>query len=368
MDAEYRLMTLVLSHSPLRVENFLRFNRRLLEGIYAHLNDTNQDQLKNFLHTLKGNSRTFGLPAIANTCHQLEDLIKAQQLTPDQMAVHVKDIETGLQDLERASETIHAASSQDHSWLRDQVQNSLDVLRRALTAGEAEGPLFIRRAAEGLATLVYRDLQEAIHSLKPSLDILAQELKKPVPHLVYQEEAPVYIEHGLAEVMQSALVHILSNSMIHGIESADDRRLQGKSSQGTIRIETKAQDHTIIIMIADDGRGFSLDTIHKKAVQSGLLQPDDTDPKAIADTIFAPGLSTAREVSLHAGRGVGMTAVRTMIQDLGGRIEVQLPQALHRTFTDFQPLAFVIQLPRSQDQLLTRVESEDPKLPTARAS
>ncbi|MDQ3231342.1 MAG: hypothetical protein M3Q07_05930, partial [Pseudobdellovibrionaceae bacterium] len=106
----------------------------------------------------------------------------------------------------------------------------------------------------------------------------------------------------------------------------------------------------------------------KKAVQSGLLQPYDTDPQTVADTIFAPGLSTAREVSLHAGRGVGMTAVRTMIQDLGGRIEVQLPQALHKTFTDFQPLAFVIQLPRSQDQLLTRVESEDPKLPTTRAS
>ncbi|MEN9810726.1 MAG: histidine kinase [Pseudomonadota bacterium] len=134
------------------------------------------------------------------------------------------------------------------------------------------------------------------------------------------------VDKSIAKALSSSLVHVLRNSVDHGIEAAQMRRDCGKSEQGMIQVEATQIGEKIHITINDDGAGIDADRVRRKAIEKGLVDRDSafrmTDAEVI-DLIFLPGFSTAEKVTNVSGRGVGMDVVRTEISRLGGTVTVE---------------------------------------------
>jgi two-component system chemotaxis sensor kinase CheA len=129
------------------------------------------------------------------------------------------------------------------------------------------------------------------------------------------------LDRNIVEELGDPLVHMIRNSADHGIESQAERLSEGKPAAGTITLRAFHRGGFIVIEIQDDGRGLNPDRIRMKAVERGLVKPDDNiDERAIFDLIFAPGFSTAEKITDLSGRGVGMDVVRRNIERMRGKI------------------------------------------------
>jgi len=144
-------------------------------------------------------------------------------------------------------------------------------------------------------------------------------------------------------------IHLIRNSVVHGIEPPLERRARGKSEQGTLTISfagDSAEDY--LLTIEDDGRGLSYEQIVDKALHLGLLTPQQVaglDHSSIYRLIFKPGFSTVEKVSEHAGRGVGLDAVSNLIRNCGGKIGVSTAAGQYTRFKVLLPKPSVSQQP-----------------------
>jgi two-component system chemotaxis sensor kinase CheA len=151
------------------------------------------------------------------------------------------------------------------------------------------------------------------------------------------------IDKTLIEKIGDPLVHLVRNSIDHGIEMPEQRLAAGKSETGTITLDAYHKGGNIVIEIIDDGKGIDPELIFAKAVEKGLVQEQAKLPTSqILDLIFQPGFSTATEVSDISGRGVGMDVVRRNILSLGGVVELQSELGVGSTFTIRLPLTLAI--------------------------
>ncbi len=150
---------------------------------------------------------------------------------------------------------------------------------------------------------------------------LSVELGKDV--MLETEGGETEIDKNVLDRLSEPLVHMIRNSVDHGIEQAADRVAAGKPPQGLVRLAACQDAGEILITIEDDGKGLDHERIRMKAIERGILAPDATPTDSqLAELIFAPGFSTAEKVSSVSGRGVGMDAVMTTINALRGSVEV----------------------------------------------
>jgi two-component system chemotaxis sensor kinase CheA len=131
------------------------------------------------------------------------------------------------------------------------------------------------------------------------------------------------LDKGLIERIADPLVHLVRNSIDHGLELPDARREAGKDETGTITLAASHQGGHIVIEVSDDGRGLNRDRILAKAAERGLAVPENPTDGQVWDLIFQPGFSTAEAVTDLSGRGVGMDVVRRNIQALGGEVQLE---------------------------------------------
>ncbi|WP_422352785.1 chemotaxis protein CheA [Stenotrophomonas sp. AR026] len=131
------------------------------------------------------------------------------------------------------------------------------------------------------------------------------------------------LDKGLIEKIADPLVHLVRNSIDHGLEMPDVRRGAGKDETGTITLAASHQGGHIVIEVSDDGRGLDRTKILAKATERGLAVPDNPTDSQVWDLIFQPGFSTADAVTDLSGRGVGMDVVRRNIQALGGEVQIE---------------------------------------------
>ncbi|HOP15960.1 MAG TPA: chemotaxis protein CheA [Gammaproteobacteria bacterium] len=194
----------------------------------------------------------------------------------------------------------------------------------------------VERLREGLTQLERhtRELQESVMQIRmvpisfsfsrfPRLvHDLSSKLNKKIDLKMSGENTEV--DKTVIEKIGDPLVHLVRNSLDHGIEKPEERLAAGKPETGTVRLSASHRGGNIVIEIRDDGRGLPRDKILKKAVERGLVKADDNlSDKDIYDLIFQPGFSTAEQVSDVSGRGVGMDVVRRNINELGGAIEIE---------------------------------------------
>lgn len=136
----------------------------------------------------------------------------------------------------------------------------------------------------------------------------------------------IELDRGILEEITEPLVHILRNAVDHGMDSPEDRVAAGKSHGGTICISVARDKDHVDIIVGDDGRGIDPVLLTKKAIEKGILTPEQAQrlsPQAILMLVCAPGFSTAEKISDISGRGVGMDAVRTAVHRLGGTLSIE---------------------------------------------
>ncbi len=151
------------------------------------------------------------------------------------------------------------------------------------------------------------------------------------------------LDKTVLEKIGDPLVHLIRNSVDHGIESAEDRLAAGKPETGTVNLSAYHEAGNIVIEVADDGAGLNRERVLAKARQRGLVSEDaQLTDEYIHNLIFQPGFSTAEKITGVSGRGVGMDVVRRNIQDLGGRIEVKSEEGAGTTFVIRLPLTLAI--------------------------
>ncbi|MDT8422179.1 MAG: chemotaxis protein CheA [Desulfuromonadales bacterium] len=131
------------------------------------------------------------------------------------------------------------------------------------------------------------------------------------------------LDKMIVEDLSDPLMHIIRNSIDHGIERPEERVAKGKPEKGMVKLQAMQRGNHVVIAISDDGRGIDPDLIHSKAIKKGLVGKDTVMSRdAIFDLLFTPGFSTRDEVSDLSGRGVGMDVVKTNIGNMSGMIEI----------------------------------------------
>ncbi len=155
----------------------------------------------------------------------------------------------------------------------------------------------------------------------------------------------VEIDKAMIEGLTDPLMHIIRNSLDHGLETPEERVANGKNETGTITIAAEQANGQMIISIVDDGRGIAFEKVAQKALENGDI--DEKQYESMSDNdkamlIFGAGLSTAEEITEISGRGVGMDVVKTNIQKLGGAIRLETKENVGTTITIALPLTLAI--------------------------
>ncbi len=172
---------------------------------------------------------------------------------------------------------------------------------------------------------------------------LAQRAGKNVEFVMEGEETE--LDRSVIEEIGDPLIHLLRNAVDHGIDSPDERRACGKPEVGLIRLSACHRESRIVLVVEDDGKGIDPERIRRAATEKGLLSPDAaarlSDREAV-ELIFAPGFSTAKQVSDVSGRGVGMDIVRTNIHKLNGSVSIESSPGRGTKFILELPLTLAI--------------------------
>jgi two-component system chemotaxis sensor kinase CheA len=257
-----------------------------------------------------------------------------------------------------------ASGALDSSTIRvsvekvDQLINLVGelVITQAMLAQNSRDldPVVYQQLVAGLNDLDRntRDLQESVMSIRMipmstvfnrfprMLRDLASKLGKKVD-LVTQGEA-TELDKGLIEKITDPLTHLVRNSCDHGVEMPNDRLAHGKPETGTITLAASHQGGSIVIEVRDDGRGLSRDKLIKKARERGIDAPDSMTDQDVWGLIFAPGFSTAEQVTDVSGRGVGMDVVKKNILGLGGTVEIDSAEGYGMSVKVRLPLTLAI--------------------------
>lgn len=184
------------------------------------------------------------------------------------------------------------------------------------------------RVTTELQEMVLRSRMRPVGAAWGKLPRLVRDLAQASGKLVDLElrGADTRLDRQILQAMQDPFTHMVRNAIDHGIETPTERRAAGKDERGRIILSAHHEGGQIVIEVADDGAGIDTDAIRWRAIERGLVRADEVAalPDArVIDLIFVPGFSTAHEVTNVSGRGVGMDVVRTNVERIGGRIEVE---------------------------------------------
>ncbi len=188
---------------------------------------------------------------------------------------------------------------------------------------------------------------DTVQSLFGTIRRVVRDLSKQLGKAVLLETRgeDMEIDRNLIEKLEEPLVHLVRNSIDHGIGSPEERTALGKHAQGTIVLSAERRGNSIVISVSDDGRGLSRQKILSKAIERGLVRPEAAEAMSDAQVhnlIFASGFSTSETVSQVSGRGVGMDIVKTVVTNNRGRMEIDTKPGVGTTFRLIFPLSTAI--------------------------
>ncbi|MFO7610761.1 MAG: chemotaxis protein CheA [Candidatus Krumholzibacteriia bacterium] len=244
-----------------------------------------------------------------------------------------------------------------HSMLEQLGVESVDRGERYIRNVSLLGK--ITRDLQGLSmSMRMVPLKASFQKMKRLVRDLARKTDKTVEFVTEGEDTE--IDRNVVELVTDPLVHMIRNSMDHGIESPEARRAAGKSERGRVVLRAYHADGNVVIEVEDDGRGLDPDRILAKALEKGLVgERRDLSRREILNLVFAPGFSTAEQVTAVSGRGVGMDVVRRNVESVQGRIDIDSEVGRGSRVTMRIPLTLAI-----IDGMLIRVGAEHFIVPT----
>ena len=210
-------------------------------------------------------------------------------------------------------------------------RNDLEEVKGQVERGE------LKSAVHKIIFMYENNVEKILETEIASIKRLGKE-----PPLVLVENDNFILDQKTSNVIKKSFIHLLRNSMDHGLETAEDRVSAGKTPEGKIQISVSHQGEFLRIEYGDDGRGLDFNALRKKAEKAGL-NPDGS-PEELAELIFQSGMSTATAVTDISGRGVGMEAVKKFIEIEGGHVQL----AINRIIENRAQISFIIDLPLNQ--------------------
>jgi len=187
--------------------------------------------------------------------------------------------------------------------------------------------IFINRLSEQLQDLIMGMRMLPISYVFDRYPKLVRDIAKTLDKNVKLEMngGETKLDKNMIEMLADPMIHIVRNSLDHGIETPDVREQKGKNPQGSVSLNAFSQSDRIIIEIKDDGAGINVDKVASKVIEKGLMTVDQIDllnEKEMAELVLLPGLSTADAITEFSGRGVGMDVVKKSIEGFGGTIGI----------------------------------------------
>lgn len=208
------------------------------------------------------------------------------------------------------------------SMLAQEVENGTEGATDRVASGMDELSMHIRELQENVMSIRMQPVKSVFSRMPRIVRDVSKKLSKKVKLVTVGEDTEV--DKTVIEELADPLTHMIRNSLDHGLETPEERVAAGKGEEGTIRLSAEHRGGRIVIEIVDDGRGINREKVLSLAKEKGVVSQDaQLSDNEIDNLIFAPGFSTADEVTDLSGRGVGMDVVRRNIQSLGGRVSVQ---------------------------------------------
>jgi len=286
------------------------------------------------MHTIKGAARSLYLKKLAQVLHESEQYFTHLQAHPaetwdiQKMSQQLQEVDHRLAQYERIARDKLGRNMEQIRFADfhlDQIRALYDKLKET-----SQGPirpqsaaLILREVKDLFHQKLFREAQVVVQEQLECLSMLAKDLHKEIPKVQVETHGILFSERA-EDLFRKAFVHVLRNSMDHGIETASERLRQGKNPQGNIHIEMRRDAEQMIMTLNDDGRGLPIHKIKQIGLARGLLQAEDQDDRdRVAHLIFHAGLSTTNRLTEISGRGIGMNAVKKFIEEAGGTIEIQ---------------------------------------------
>jgi HPt (histidine-containing phosphotransfer) domain-containing protein len=355
---ELRYIQEVMAIPAERFSRFMHSAHEFMEQSFSLLHDSHgkldhvaKTLLINF-HTIKGEARSLGLKELADTMHGLEDHFSDlrefdeklfDKLTAEKKIRIAKDVIGKYDAVSRGILERHG----HHDGLTLDREFLLSILQVFSTIVDGAGQTSdqkIVQMRQKLQNMVYASSTKLQSDISRDVKEMARSLAKEEPIVEVIGDEVLYPDNT-RQLIQNFLTHLLRNSLDHGIEDKLERFDKGKGARGRITIDFKDCDSYVLIAYSDDGRGLALDKLRAKARKSGLINDVASESLShLAELIFHSGLSTADQLTMYSGRGVGMEAVRKYIEESGGSIEICLKQG--HAHEPYRPFEFHIKLPR----------------------
>ncbi len=330
-------------------QRFLADNMRLLHANVRYDKEILKILLIN-MHTVKGSARALGLAHLTPLIHDAE-----QQLARCMDDFKKWDRDSLLMDGQKIQSLLDVYQDLNQVKLGRNTGDSLVIslefverIRNFLRVSEEEGLPMLKQKARALKTgieeLTFVRGETVFREVLSNAEMLARDLQKESPHISI-EDSGIYLSSEAQELIRNTFIHIIRNSMDHGIESAAERLAAGKSKEGHIFVKLEVKDDALFVTYRDDGRGLNLRAIQQIAVDRGIIQAQQKKSlEEIAYLIFEPGFSTAASVTDISGRGVGMNAVKDYIEAKQGSASIRLHATDKIVHPEFVPFEFVIRL------------------------
>lgn len=298
------------------------------------------------------------------------DLEEIRKILPTHEVQQQQDVSTPVRQV--ASKNVAISSIRVASEKLDELMNLVSELvttqaRLTLFAEENDLPgltvisenvqKLSRQLRDIAFSIVLIPIENLITRFHRLVRDLSQGLHKDVRFIT--EGSDTELDKTIIEGLADPLMHILRNSLDHGIEDAATRKRAGKPAQGTVRLKAFYSGTNVMIQVSDDGAGIDPASVHQKAVEKGIIPPDrKLSKRDTLDLVFMPGFSTAKKVTDVSGRGVGMDVVKRKISELRGEVELDSERGVGTTITIKLPLTLSI-----IDGLLVKVDETSYVIP-----
>ncbi|HYX39701.1 MAG TPA: ATP-binding protein [Oligoflexus sp.] len=287
-----------------------------IEATFIDYGAINLKVIKRDLHTLKGNTATFEFATLAEHIHELEDIVAAEEfISQPKKAIakweHIKD-QWKFQTTD-INEVLGLHKSE--SYVRVDRKKLAHLKETAIR----RDPTWVHL----LSMLELFPASEVLGKYSKLVEVLARKSGKSATVSFASDCDNVSFKE--LQRCDGALVHIFRNCVDHGIETFAERESLGKAASGIISVGCFRKGNMLYLVIKDDGKGIDVEKLAIKAVAAGIwtnAQAQTATFKDKINLIFTPSLSTADQITETSGRGVGMDAVRSIVQELGGQITV----------------------------------------------
>jgi len=322
-NAQLDMMLGMMHVDPLQLTSFLDSTETGLQLINAILKEparTDAEFRKKLnglfreLHSIKGEASALNLMSIAQRVHSLEDMVSELKKKAELSGNDFLPMVLKLDDLMAHLRSVREMASR------------LTALKDTAPAAAAASSAPARAAKQAAAAAEHRQAGKSADDLSPTLHSMAERLahdhhkRFKLTISGFSDVPPTYVS-----TIKDCVIQMLRNSAVHGIEPSEIRRAQTKEDVGVVRVDFRKSGEGYELVFEDDGAGISPDTLKSAAVRKQIITQEEAagmDTRAAMALIFRPGFSTQEEVSMDAGRGVGMDVVARSVYALGGKIGV----------------------------------------------